>query len=90
MAAGQITQGRRGDGLEVRPGDYWKEADGSWVLWIPGTHFIGLFGGTHSAHIVTEHEDGTISLQGSIIIPSSFYLSERWHGYLERGVWREV
>ena len=33
-------------------------------------------------HECVEHEDGTITLHGSIGNP-------HWHGYLERGVWRK-
>lgn len=36
-------------------------------------------------HIITEHEDGTITVSPSILdAPGG------WHGYLERGVWRSV
>ena len=38
-------------------------------------------------HDVTEHEDGTITVRPSILNDSG---PNRWHGFLERGVWREV
>lgn len=50
-------------------------------------------------HVITEHDDGTISVGGSIlghVLPSEWIggvgpiSSEAWHGWLERGVWREV
>ncbi len=43
-------------------------------------------------HTVTEHEDGTISASPSILWGADYGMGERgaWHGYLERGVWREV
>lgn len=34
-------------------------------------------------HTVVEHEDGTITVHPSIV-------TSRWHGWLERGVWRSV
>lgn len=34
-----------------------------------------------SVHTVTEHEDGTISVTPSLVMPSG------WHGFLQRGVW---
>jgi hypothetical protein len=49
-------------------------------------------------HVVTEHEDGTISVGGSI--QGRVFTSEQvsgggpissrngWHGWLERGIWR--
>jgi len=93
MASGQLTEGRRAEEVEkgeLLPGDYWKAPDGAWILWVPGTHFLGLFGGSHSGHKIVEHEDSTITVTGSIIIPGEFHLPERWHGYLTHGVWREV
>lgn len=42
-------------------------------------------------HEVTEHEDGTITVSPSILIRTSWAGKPiEWHGYLERGVWREV
>lgn len=35
-------------------------------------------------HTVTDEADGTITVAPSIII-----LPNRWHGYLEKGVWRQ-
>jgi hypothetical protein len=46
------------------------------------------FLGDLSNHEVTEHEDGTITVSPSILVSNS--RNEFWHGYLERGVWREV
>jgi hypothetical protein len=69
----------------VQPGDYWKlvHNDGSveWYAHVPSGETGSLAG-----HEVTEHEDGTITVSPSILTAG-----ERvWHGYLERGVWREV
>jgi hypothetical protein len=42
-------------------------------------------------HQVTEHEDGTITVSESILIMGWDDAGEvKWHGYLERGVWRRV
>ena len=49
----------------------------------------GLFGNL-SAHRVVEHEDGTITVSPSILVTSGHDHKEpSWHGFLERGVWRE-
>lgn len=54
----------------------------------------GCNAGSFIDHDVTEHEDGTITVSPSIrlSIMSDVYgeLLEVWHGYLERGIWREV
>lgn len=99
----------------LRPGDYGRELitkhsgtpderrewdwfvccpDGSTtVLWVNEDDRNG------NRHVLTEHDDGTISVGGSIlghVIPSERIggvgpiSSEAWHGWLERGVWREV
>ena len=39
-------------------------------------------------HSITEHEDGTITVAPSILVRGGSGDGE-WHGYLERGVWRE-
>ena len=49
--------------------------------------------GTLRKHTVREHEDGTITVapgdgsSNSILITGS---GTSWHGYIERGVWREA
>jgi hypothetical protein len=49
----------------------------------------GLFGNI-SRHSVTEHEDGTITVSPSILVTSGRDgRAPSWHGFLERGVWRE-
>jgi hypothetical protein len=75
---------------EHQPGDYWQEHDGSWVIWIPGTTFIGCIGEPYSRHTITEHEDGTITISPSILIDASVHPTIRWHGFLERGIWRQA
>lgn len=60
------------------------EIDGKreWHCVTPNGH-----GGNLAAHDVVEHEDGTITVSPSILV--SDHTGELWHGYLERGVWRE-
>jgi hypothetical protein len=81
-------KGRRlKDGDDVfAPGDYGRLADG-WYARPPRGHM-----GCLRNHEVTEHEDGTITVSPSILITSTRgdgTAKEVWHGYLERGVWRE-
>lgn len=70
-------------GDEAKPGDYYKIGEKLWALKAPN----GAEGTVTTAHIVVEHEDGTVS-----IMPSLIFLDNNgqqvWHGYLERGVWR--
>lgn len=45
----------------------------------------GLYA-TLGGHSVIEHDDGTITVSPSILVTGH---DGRWHGYLERGTWRE-
>lgn len=82
---------------EYEPGDYglWKPSENATPMWFcrapggEGEH--QRFTGNLTAHDVTEHEDGTITVSPSILV-TSYWAGEQfqWHGYLERGVWREV
>jgi hypothetical protein len=76
-------QGKRVDWPEglMNPGEYAKH-EGVWYAVTPNDHYANL-----AAHSVTEHEDGTITVSPSIRV----YDTERdlWHGFLERGVWRQ-
>ncbi len=69
----------------LEPGDYGKHTDGTWYMRVPATGF-GV--GSLKAHTVQEHEDGTITVSPSILCTGHF--DRQWHGYLERGIWREV
>lgn len=63
---------------------YWKGEDG-WYLNLPG---CGL--ATLRAHVVEEHEDGTISATPSILVTSRRDgKNVQRHGYFTRGVWTE-
>lgn len=87
-----VMQGRRvypKDDIEVvhmEPGDYGKDPrDGGWVCTTPNGHLGNLRG-----HAVVEHEDNTITVSPSILV--HFGTAGRngsWHGYLEKGIWRE-
>jgi len=68
---------------DVQHGDYWRDSTGTW--WIcPPRGSIGRI----SNHTVVEHDDGTITASPSILMTSGDS-RQRWHGYLEKGVWRE-
>jgi hypothetical protein len=85
-------QGRRTD-VEPhlqQPGDYGKW-EGLWFCRPPWKHAGGCLGNGTSHHKVTEHEDGTITASPSILItiPGLSTGPATWHGFLEKGVWRE-
>lgn len=98
MAAGETMQGRRVDDVAnpreahpiLEPGDYRRtlhpEHGEVWECCVPSGEQGNL-----AAHQVTEHEDRTITVSPSILIRGGAGMAdELWHGYLERGVWREV
>ncbi len=64
------------------PGDYFQDRDGSWRGESPNGLPVWL-----KTHAVTEHEDGTITVSPSILVGDRG--KKQWHGYLERGIWRE-
>lgn len=70
--------------LDVSSMCYWHTSDG-WLLYIPGCG-----AGCLSAHKVTEHEDGTISVTPSILMDGhNNGTRTQKHGYLTRGVWKD-
>lgn len=84
-------QGKRQDLTDEhpvhQPGEYGIHPDdGNWYCCAPtdGDFFGGL-----AKHNVVEHENGTITVSPSILItkPST---GAQWHGFLERGIWREA
>jgi len=94
-----------GGGLKFeQPGDYgaldvgdggkwWYACLPNWGEGNPMAHHGVGIGGTPGGHTVTEHEDGTITVSPSILwnqahMPS--YPETWWHGFLERGIWREA
>lgn len=68
-------------------GSYWCRND-QWYCITPNGHFGNL-----SKHKIIEHEDGTCTVSPSILVsttrPKDGASVELWHGFLERGVWRE-
>jgi len=73
-----------------KEGEYYKHPKtGDWHANAPGNHYGNL-----KNHTVTELEDGTITVAPSILItyqhPTTKQDVVEWHGYLEKGVWREV
>ena len=68
-----------------QPGEYGKNQADQWFMRVPASGF-GM--GSLANHEVIEHEDGTITVSPSILCTGHF--GKQWHGYLERGVWREV
>lgn len=85
MTAGAITEGRRRAPntrpWNLQPGDYMLRKGSVWVRLPDGTGPCNL-----TTWDLTVHEDGTITLSPSILDRGP----GGWHGYLERGIWREV
>lgn len=78
-------QGRRvypdGNGqLHLEAGDYGQDGRGKWHVCTPQGQRLPI-----PLHVVSEDEDGTISVSPTIVDPSA-----AWHGYLIRGQWFEV
>ncbi len=72
------------DTAGANPGDYWfDDRDKKWKCLTPNNLWGNL-----GNHEVVEYKDGTISVTPSILI--IHWRDGQWHGYLERGVWREV
>jgi hypothetical protein len=70
--------------FKLEPGDYVKLADGTFMSRVPEPQFHA---GSLAGHSVVEHDDGTISVSPSILHTEPNV--GQWHGFLERGVWRE-
>lgn len=78
-----VPNGDLPDGRHLGPITYWKTNGGTWFV---NFRHSGL--GNLSAHDVTEHEDGTITVSPSILLTSPGFPSVRRHGFLVRGVWQ--
>lgn len=98
MQIGEFHKGQRVEWPEglLNPGEYAKGPDGAWYACTPNGHLANL-----AAHSVTEHDDGTITVNPSILVSTPRagdgpewmrhpVLVELFHGFLERGVWRSV
>ncbi len=67
------------------PGEYSKWSDGSWMLCLP----TGIHGRINDKiWKITEHDDNTITVSPSIKTTCGDHKYD-WHGFLEKGVWRE-
>lgn len=78
-----VKLGTRRDNLDGHlpaNGEYGKNREGIWTAMTPNGHLANL-----SAHTVTEHEDGTITVEPSILVKNK--TTELWHGYLRKGMW---
>jgi hypothetical protein len=64
------------DRFALPPGSYGEHPDGTWWFRPPGVGHSGPL----TEHTITEHEDGTITVEPSI-------LTDEIHGYLIRGEW---
>lgn len=84
-----MMEGKRHDLAEdeyaLEMGEYGKNHEGKWFCRVPAPGFgVGGLG----KHTVVEHEDGTITVSPSILCDMGN--GKVWHGFLERGIWREV
>jgi len=81
--------------LELDLGEY-AMIDGRWYACAPdrvppvSQYTPDRFLADLSAHDVTEHDDGTITVLPSILITVFTPKPIRWHGYLKRGVWQKL
>jgi len=88
------------NGPIVLPGDYWKDKAGHWHVAAPTPRDDDgdLLIADVSTWTVTEHDDGTITVHPSIFwgssgwpgSPREWAAKHTWHGFLERGIWREA
>jgi len=70
----------------MKPGQYgyWRAA-GHWVARTPNGEHANL-----AAHEITDHGDGTITVSPSIGVRKPGLVDFLYHGWLERGVWRDA
>lgn len=71
--------------LFLKPGDYGKSKDGIWVARTPN----GITG-TLPDHKIIEHGNSTITVSPSIVLYPDCEGRATYHGFLEKGIWREV
>ncbi len=73
----------------VQSGDFWKDKNGDWHGVTPNDLWVWL-----KNHHVEEHEDGTITvvagpLGSNSILAGNGSGNKSWHGYIEKGIWKE-
>jgi len=77
--------------LYFSPGDYGFDPNSG--HWMGRPPYEGCSVGDFFKHEVKEHEDGTITVSPSILHnpPGQYHnpVVRTWHGFLEKGVWRE-
>jgi hypothetical protein len=67
--------------MRFEMGDYGRDLAGEWWARAPGAKAAGAL----TDHSVTEHDDGTITVEPSILAHDGSY-----HGYLRRGEWTDA
>ena len=77
----------------LEAGDYGRAPDHPHAKWEPRMAWWEVVAPTGetcllnpAVHTVTEHEDGTITVIPSIVMPAG----QKWHGFLTRGIGRRV
>lgn len=99
MTGRRITANEAENLENVQPGDYWLDPRDGWYAACPipkdedGMITLALL----SKHKVAEHEDGTITVSPSIlcsadgsVAPEEWKRKHFYHGWLERGEWRDA
>lgn len=84
---GRRVYPREDGNLYLAEGDYGLHPLSGWQVRPPTCHAGGI-----PQHEVIEHSDGTITVSPSIVLHDfdAEGNPKTWHGFLERGVWREV
>lgn len=71
------------------PGSYWREPEPNGEPgWCCATPSDPILSGSLRNHTVVEHDDGTITVEPSILIHRG--TGERWHGFLRAGIWERL
>ena len=100
MKGRRITWEEAENLANVQPGDYWYDPRFGWYAACPiprdDEGMIACLAWFRS-HTVAEHEDGTITVSPSILCsaggsnaPEEWKKKHYYHGWLERGEWREA
>ena len=80
----KANEGERGIAYLFEKGDYgYNDFVKIWYAMTPNGHLANL-----SNHKITEHDDGTITVSPSIRVLGD--LDYAYHGYLEKGIWRDA
>ena len=91
---GNVLQGKRVEDFVaphlLKPGEYTKIPEQRENYYWPGKPYWYVCHpdgsrGILVTHAIIEHDDGTITVSPSILCLGG----NKWHGFLEKGVWRE-